>query len=447
MRNIIKCFGIYVFLIVFFVIALILSCLFSSKYIYDNVSESSEVLINEGNRKIVYIPYRKQKLQFDNYTDALMINTAYSIDSETPLYSALVARKNYLPNVTQTIEEDSAGELKSASKYKWHDEVGELRDLVNNDITESFEYARYWHGYLIILRPLLLLFNLSTLRVILTLVLFILFAVLFYLIARKINIIVGIIFFIGLISVEYFYLGFSLQGIFVFLIAIIFSIVILCTNEKIKNISVLFFAGGMLTNFFDFLTVPVVTLGLPLIVYLLLKNKNNKSNAKENVIEMLKISIAWGIGYGITWLTKWILVDVILGRDLIATAIGQVIYRTVGRSYDIFSVLYSNISYETYNLFLTILITVLSINIYFILNKEIKLNSNVSKTDIAEIILPYVLIGALPFIWYIVLKNHSINHAFFTYRNLVLTIISLNICIYKIFEYLTTKKGEKNEKE
>ena len=57
-------------------------------------------------------------MQFDNYTDALMINTAYSIDSSTPLYSAFVARKNYIPNVTTEVYEDVPGELKSSSKYK-----------------------------------------------------------------------------------------------------------------------------------------------------------------------------------------------------------------------------------------------------------------------------------------------------------------------------------------
>ena len=55
-------------------------------------------------------------MQFDNYTDALIINTAYSIDSQKPLYSAFVARKNYIPNITTEIYEDVPGELKSSSK-------------------------------------------------------------------------------------------------------------------------------------------------------------------------------------------------------------------------------------------------------------------------------------------------------------------------------------------
>ena len=145
-----------------------------SGYIYENVKKSSEILLNEGNRKIIYIPYRCENMQFDNYTDALMINTAYSIDTTKPLFSAFIARKNYIPNVTTEVYQDQPGELRSSSKYKYHNEVGELNDLVNNEKTESFEYARYWHGYLILLRPLLVVFNLAQIRIILTCVLIIL---------------------------------------------------------------------------------------------------------------------------------------------------------------------------------------------------------------------------------------------------------------------------------
>lgn len=146
--KIVKYIIVYIILIISFMGLLTLVSNFSSKEIHENVKISSEVLLKEGNRKIIYIPYRDQKMQFDNYTDALMINTAYSIDSSSPLYSAFVARKNYIPGTTKEVYEDSVGELKSSSKYEYHNEVGELSDLVNGEKAESFEYARYWHRIL-----------------------------------------------------------------------------------------------------------------------------------------------------------------------------------------------------------------------------------------------------------------------------------------------------------
>ena len=48
----------------------------------------------------------------------------------------------------------------------------ELSELVNHNSEQKvYEYARYWHGYLIFLRPLLLMFNITQLRVILTILL------------------------------------------------------------------------------------------------------------------------------------------------------------------------------------------------------------------------------------------------------------------------------------
>lgn len=163
-------------------------------------------------------------MQFDNYTDALMINTAYSIDSQKPLYSAFVARKNYIPNITTEIYEDVPGELKSSSKYSRHNEVGELNDLVNNEKAESFEYARYWHGYLIFLRPLLILFNINQIRIMLTIILIILACILAYLIYKN----------------KYYYFNnilnkFIRSRIFLFRIFYARSIYILNNNDFINN--------------------------------------------------------------------------------------------------------------------------------------------------------------------------------------------------------------------
>ena len=90
---------IYIILIAFFIVMLTLTSSIPTDKIYKNVKTSSEVLLREGNRLIKEIPYRNHNMQFDNYTDALMINTAYSIDFKQPLYSAFVARKNYIPNI------------------------------------------------------------------------------------------------------------------------------------------------------------------------------------------------------------------------------------------------------------------------------------------------------------------------------------------------------------
>ena len=322
MKTIIKYFIIFIVFIAVFVATLYITSLIPSSWLQKNVQESSEVLLKESNRKKVYIKTKKMTFQFDNFTDALMINTAYSIDSTTPLYSAFTAKKNYIPGKTKTIMQDSVSELKSASKYNgYHNEVGELYDVAHNDIEESFEYARYWHGYLIFLRPLLTVFNITTIRIILITIFVALGMWLLYLLYKKLSPFIAMFFFVGLTGVEYLYMGISLQGASIFLILMISSIYILIRHEKIKSIGITFFIIGMLTNFFDFLTVPILTYGVPLIIYFLLQQKNQRLSFKESTIIFIKTGISWILGYAGTWLAKWILMDLIYDRNLLETAL------------------------------------------------------------------------------------------------------------------------------
>lgn len=445
MKKVFKYIVTYLIIIILFITMLTITSSFSSEKISENVKTSSEVLLKEGNRLVKKIFYRNAEMQFDNYTDALMINTAYSIDSQEPLFSAFVARKNYIPGKTTEIYEDSVGELKSSSKYKYHNEVGELNDLVNDEKAESFEYARYWHGYLIVLRPLLFLFNINQIRIILTILLAVLAILLLSLIIKRINIPTAVIFFTGLLGVEYFYLGYSLQGIFVFIIMMVSSILVLARYDKIKDLGLLFFITGMLTNFFDFLTVPIVTLMIPLILYFLLKQKKEEIDIKSIIIDIIKYSILWGVGYGLTWLTKWILVDCFFDRNLLSVAINQVLYRSVSDSnintYNMFNVTNENFEYIIVPLFISILSTCFVINIKLLFGKHLQIQKqNVEK--VLTRILPYVLLATVPFMWYALLQNHSYYHAFFTYRNLIIANICLNLIIMEVF--LSYFKEEKN---
>ena len=167
---------VYIILIVLFVVSLTISSLFPSEWIKENVAESANILESESNYKQVNVFYKGVAIPFDNYTDALMLNTAYSIDNARPLYSAFTARKNYIPGETNAVIEETAGELQVPSGYDKKDSVAELKDTVNGRVLESFEYGRYWHGYLTIIRPLLIIFNIHTIRVIF-IILFVVLAV------------------------------------------------------------------------------------------------------------------------------------------------------------------------------------------------------------------------------------------------------------------------------
>ncbi|NLC87756.1 MAG: hypothetical protein GX682_03150 [Clostridiaceae bacterium] len=334
--------------------------------------------------------------------------------------------KTIFHGVTEVIFEDTNKELKSSSKYEKYNPVGELQDTVQSQGKESFEYARYWHGYLSIIRPLLLIFNITQIRILLTIIFLMLAIILLYLIAKKINIITMIIFLLSLITIEYFYIGVSLQGSFVFLITMILSIIILMKDGKIKNLGLSFFVVGMITNYFDFLTVPLITFGFPMILYFLLKQKEEKIRSKQAILIIIKTGLAWVIGYALTWFTKWVLVDVFCNRNMITSAIQQVLYRSRGNNISLFDGMLKNLHYEKY-----IIIFLIFVKLNYMIFRKFLVKPKIQKKYLIEDSIPYIIIALLPFIWYLIVGQHSNNHPFFTYRNLLLTIICIPISMLK----------------
>ena len=153
-----------------------------------------------------------------------------------------------------------------------------------DDIDDSYEYARYWHGYLVLLRPLLALFNYEGIRIVLLILTILTAGTLVVLLCKKINLLSGIIFAIGLLSVNIFIVSRSINEILVFLVAFISSIFLLLRKDKIKHIGLFFFVVGSVTNYIDLLTAPLVTLGLTAITYFLLLQKD-----EEKVLSLIHI--------------------------------------------------------------------------------------------------------------------------------------------------------------
>ena len=233
MKKIIKYILTFCGLLLIFNVLLFTSSLFPSRLIEKNVKESSKILTKEDN---IYKFFDWCDVVNNNYTDVLMINEAYSIDNTNPVYSYMAVRKNYEKGLTENSLPDTNGESISINSPYYYDPVGELEDFLDGNIVTSVNYARYWHGYLPILRPLLIFFNVSQIRKILLFVFVILFVWLIKLLKEKLGIATSIIFAISLIIQGYFFVSYSLESAPVFMVMMISSIILLERIDKIKNI-------------------------------------------------------------------------------------------------------------------------------------------------------------------------------------------------------------------
>lgn len=319
-----------------------------------------------------------------------------------------------------------------------------------DNIEDSYEYARYWHGYLGILRPLLALFNYSGIRIILFIATLICIITLIVLLCKKVNIKSGIIYGIGLLAINIFIVSRSINEILIFLLAFISSIILLLKKDVKKNIGIFFFIIGSISNFIDLLTAPLVTLGLTAITYfLIIQKKEENASVKQYILDILKIGISWTLGYGATWLAKWVITEIIYNRPIISQAIEQALFRSDVPTYKgielftPFDVIKRNISYLS-NIVMVVIGLIILTYLVVIMIKNYKKKINV-KENVKEC-FPFVLIFFFPIVWYIAIKQHSYTHVYFTYRLLVISIICLLIIAIKILKAEPDKQLKDNER-
>lgn len=421
----------FIILIIIFLALLVLVSLIPSTWMKENVKEAGDTLSKEGNHKSYYSLAVLNVLHFDNYSDALMINTAYSIDSNRPLYSALTAKKNYIPGITKKVVRDFVGNLESnTEKYDHLDQVNELKDTANDYAPIAYEYARYWHGYLVFLRPLLLIFNYWQLRIFLIIVLAILAIIFLIEIQKKFGNLTTLAFLLALLAIDYFYLGVSLLNTPNAIITMVFSIIMLKRYEKIKDFGLFFFIMGCIVGYITLLDYPLITYGIGIILYTLFKykNRNFTSDTKNDIKDIIKFGILWFLGYGLTWISKWIIIDILYKRNLIYVGLWQVLYRSIGH-YDgkAISPLLA-ILYNFYFIMLPFFAEVVGVIVVFSIrdfnNLKVK---NIKKT------IPFIFISIIPIIWMCLFRNHSLQHAFFTYRMMIINLLCTFICLFFIY--------------
>lgn len=286
------------------------------------------------------------------------------------------------------------------------------------------DYARYWHGYQVILRPLLEIFSYAQIKYLLMFVIFILFAFTVVVLKQKLN--TAIAFLFAVVSIASFIIlipaCMQFASVFVIMMSLIIAI---CKCYKPGEKSYLkwcyaFLIVGMITNFLDLLTAPIITLGVPLVVLLLINLKYHENNLiKRNILTTILCSATWVIGYALTWLSKWVLASLVLKRNVITQSIEQIFFRIGGnseyplnRSYMFrinFRAYFGSLGSKSYVVLGIILIGFILLYIFF--RKPIK---NVIA------VIPFLIIAVYPIVWMLVLSNHSQIHAFFVNRILMI---------------------------
>lgn len=380
--------------------------------------------------------FAPRQIVLDNYTDSLMLNTAYTGNGAEPFKSALF-------NTRQIISLQEIDQIKNLAEYQ------------EGLPTIESSYERYWHGYLLFLKPLLTFLNYSQIRLVLTTVLFASFCYLLFSVYKKLGVQYSMALLVAGIFTDFFYLGQSIQFVQVYLIGIVMSLFLLAVESQNKKYAI-FFITGALTAFFDLLTAPLVTLGFLLIVSteLVVSEKFSLQAVFAQYKKILLHVVLWSVGYASVWISKWVLVDVVYNAGVIEDALGHVLNRTVNKPADDFSylkVLTLNIQqligYSKFSKYCVLILASVCLGIFCVLKKSFK-----SIFYATVLCLPLLL---LPYAWYLFAANHSYLHVWYTYRAQLVTVGAGALLFYSCIDWqkadllaksVTKRSGKRDKK-
>lgn len=317
-------------------------------------------------------------------------------------------------------------------------------------------YSRYWHGYQVILRPLLLPFNYFEIRYINIFIMFAMLIKAMNVIKKNINSIASWLFFAAVMCTKFIIVPVSLQFtnmMMLMLLAILAADKLLCNrndfnfNDKSLSTECLFifsFVLGSITVFLDLLTTPILPIGI--VMLLLVIHYYQKYNYLIPNKTIINSFIFWSAGYVGTWAAKWILATVICSQNIILQAFNQVVFRVAGdgAKYEVhrLSMLESNIKMliQPFGHTPKIIIFSLIFIVCGILLYKFR------KTVINKIFIKKIIwISLLPYLWYLMAANHSQIHSWFTYRSQIITVFGLGYAMYYVIDWQKVKLSMKGK--
>ena len=413
---------VYLIMIILFFSLMVVSYLLPNNRIRENVAESLPVLEQEGNG---YSPFYKEAAStMDTHTESLILNIAMNKGMSD----------NNLKNAVENsfYEDQTQGGLSS------------LQESIAKEEINNHEYSRYWHGIQTILRPLLMFFDYAQIRFIITAVILILLTIVVAMIAKQLKIIYAVAFALTMSFIYIAIVSVSLQYSPILIVTLLgmITVLLLYKYEKEKYLGYLFFIIGGFATYFDLLTYPLITLGLPLVLAVLFENKKEKK-LLEQVLNVIKLCVLWAIGYALIFVSKWVIASIILNKDAVSLALEQILFRVNGsETYPTtrLGALETNIVYFYTPIITKILITISIIwAILFIIFRKKEIKNY-------KVIIPLICTAIIPYLWYIVFSGHSQIHSWFTNRIQAITVFAILCAMIETVDIKRIKIG-KNKKQ
>ena len=322
---------------------------------------------------------------------------------------------------------------------------------VNNIIAWSFfhdddfpivYYSRYWHGYVTFFKPLFYFFTFADMRVIKYILEIAIYGILgLQLIgSKRMGREYTVALFALLVLLNPIIISLAFQYMPCTYIALLATIVILKYDVKIRDEKLIYImlVSGILTSFFDFLTFPIITLGVPLAVALACDGE-----MLDKIKHLIGVSVAWSFGYLGMWSGKWVLSSLVIGDNVFAQALGFVKHRT------------GNAAPDTSRLGALIAVTrvlvkrpyalfFLGVAIYLIVRYIVPVIRQKKLSEMLKQFVPFIILSLYSVIWILATFQHCYENQKFTYRNYAVMAFALVIGVIYSSKYALAEVRSKD---
>lgn len=346
-----------------------------------------------------------QTAQLDNSTDAYMLLSAIH-RSDTSLADRVIHVYTYYHEI----------------HYKQYETLMQYGQSGLQDMRDT-STARYWLGFLVVLKPLLLLCTYMDIRMLNGIVQGLMLLGICGLMQRRGLGRYLLPFGVAVTLLTPMVMGLSLQFSTAFLVMASAMLWMLGKPRWVENRlgdAAFFLITGMATSYFDFLTYPLITFAMPCALWLVM---HREDDAARRWLRLVRCGAAWACGYLGMWAGKWLLDYLYGGKELWYTVVGSVEARTsteiagTGESISRLEALVKVLSVygKKPYLFLSAAVGIGYAGALFRRRQNLRASAD-------SLPLALLAVAMVPVVWILVTANHAYLHAFYTSRTLAASV-------------------------
>lgn len=345
----------------------------------------------------------------DYFTDVVMLNIASFHDEGATVFHRAVTNEK-IGNTFDIVRWLS--ERTSIAKTYYSFEEGEA-------LNEVTTYGKYWNGYLILLRPMLLYFSMRQIYTIFRILLAVFFGITVLLLLIK-DARFALPFVLSFLSFHPFSKFCFSYSVIEILLCIFMCVLILCKGLRESNskVMIFFFVQGIVANYFTLMQFSFA-IALFCAVFTAYSVPGKQGVTMQKAKLMISLLLCYAFGYCAMWMVKWIII-LLFDRNSLSEVIysislrlshednGEKVTLSEALLWNICGFYYKNKALM-YGVLLLGLEAVASVMLH-VLKKR-----NIRDIDLDEGLLPIIIVAATV-IRYALVLNHSKIHYFFMNR-------------------------------